>query len=153
MTERYLVYGLKNGYIHDWLTLGPAIAPVTTAPEAAEKALAYRTRLVQATDHVTCDFPQSPQELEKIEHFGEPLYWEVEHCQDDHLVEKDVTAGVYSHMRAWAFTCLSCPKAQTVTMSLTLCCSTSRTGFAFLFCLFCRTMRLNALSFTAGSRL
>ena len=105
--------------------LGPAVTPVTAPPDAGEDALTYRARLLEATDHVTCDFPRPPQELEKVERFGEPLYWEVEHCQDDHLVEKDVTAAVYSYARAWAFTRFSCPGAKSVTLSLTLCCSAS----------------------------
>jgi hypothetical protein len=125
MKQQHLVYGLKNGYIHDWLVLGPAITPVAAQPEAGEGALAYRARLLKAADHVTCDFPRPPQEIEKIERFGEPLYWEVEHCQDDHLVEKDVTTAVYSYARAWAFTRLSCSGAKVVTMRLTLCCPTS----------------------------
>ena len=125
MKRHHLLYDLQNGYIHDWLTLGPALTPVTTPPEAGENALTYSARLLGATDHVTCDFPLPPQELEKIERFGEPLYWEVEHCQDDHLVEKDVTAAVCSYARAWAFTRLTCGGAKSVTLSLTLCCPAS----------------------------
>ena len=39
MKQHHLVYGLKNGYIHDWLVLGPAITPVAAQPEAGEGAL------------------------------------------------------------------------------------------------------------------
>ncbi|MCX6030081.1 MAG: hypothetical protein NT169_12400 [Chloroflexi bacterium] len=125
MKQRHLIYGLKNGYVHDWLVLGPAIIPITAQPEADEGALAYRARLLKAADHAACDFPRPPQEIEKIERFGEPLYWEAEHCQDDHLLEKNITAAVYSYARAWAFTRFSCSGAKSVTMSLTLCCPAS----------------------------
>ena len=125
MKQRHLVYGLNHGYIHDWLALGPAITPVTVPPQAGEDALTYRDRLLQAADHVTCDFSRPPQEIEKVERFGEPLYWEVMHCQDDHLVEKDVTLAAYSHVRAWAFTRFSAPGAQTATLRLTVCCPAS----------------------------
>jgi len=125
MKQHHLVYNLQDGTIHDWLALGPAITPVAAPPVAGEDALTYRARLLGATDHVTCDFPRPPQELEKVERFSEPLYWEVEHCQDDHLVEKDVTAAVYSYVHAWAFTRFSCPGAKSVTLSLTLCCPAS----------------------------
>lgn len=125
MKRRHLVYSLKNGYIHDWLVLGPAVTPITVQPDAGEAALAYRTRLLQDADHVMCDFPVPPQEAQKIERFGAALYWQVEGCQDDHLVEKDITAAGYSYARAWAFTRLSCPKSETMTLSLTLCCPAS----------------------------
>jgi hypothetical protein len=113
---------LNDGYIHDWLVLGPAITPVTAPGEAGEEAAPDRARLLPAADHIACDFPQPPQELDKIEQFGEPLYWEVEHCRDDHLIEKDVTLAAYSYVRAWAFTRISCPGAQTATLRLTACC-------------------------------
>ena len=41
MKRRYLLYDLQNGCIHDWLTLGPAVTPVTTPPEAGENAFTY----------------------------------------------------------------------------------------------------------------
>jgi hypothetical protein len=125
MKQRHLVYGLNHGYIHDWLVLGPAITPVIEQPKPGEEALAYRGRLLQAADHTACDFPDRPQEIQKIERFGEPLYWEVEHCQDDHLVERDVATAVYSHTRVWAFTRFSCPGAESLTLSLTLSCPAS----------------------------
>jgi hypothetical protein len=125
MKQRHLVYSLNHGYIHDWLALGPAITPVTTPPEADEGATADRARLLQAADHITCDFPRPPQELTKIERFGEPLYWEVVHCQDDHLVEKAITVPIYSHVQAWAFTRFSCPGMKSATLSLTVCCPAS----------------------------
>jgi hypothetical protein len=122
MNQRSLVYSLNDGYIHDWLVLGPAVAPITAPPLAGEDALAYRARLLATADHRAGDFPLPPQELEKIEQFGEPLYWETAHCQDDHLIEKDVTPGINSHVRAWAFTRFSCPAAQIATLRLTVCC-------------------------------
>jgi hypothetical protein len=125
MKRRHLLYDLQNGYIHDWLILGPAVTPVTSPPEASENARTYSARLLGATDHVTCDFPRPPQELDKIERFDEPLYWEVAHCQDDHLVEKDVAAAVCSYARAWAFTRFTCGGAKSVTLNLTLCCPAS----------------------------
>ena len=125
MKQRYLAYRLRDGYIHDWLVLGPAVTPVTTQPEPGEGATAYRERLLEAIDHLTCEFARPPQEIEKIERFGEPLYWEVQHCHDDHLLEKDATAPVYSHVRVWAFTRLSCRGAGSLTMTLTLSCPAS----------------------------
>jgi hypothetical protein len=125
MKQRHLVYGLKNGYIHDWLVLGPAVTPVTAQPEAGEGAPAYRARLLQDAAHAACEFPRPPQELEKVERFGEPLYWEVEHCQDDHLLERSITVPVYGLVRVWAFARLACPVATSVPLSVALSCPAS----------------------------
>jgi len=125
MVEHYLVYGLKNGYIHDWLVLGPSVNPVTALPEAGEKAQDFRARLFKSVDLTATDVSQPPQEFEEVEHLGGALSWEVEHCRDDHLVEKDLTVATYSHVRAWAYTSLSCSESMVVKMSLTLCCPAS----------------------------
>ena len=130
MNPHHLTYNLHSRAIDHWLTLGPAVTPVTLPREAGEDAATCYARFLAATDHVTCDFPQPPQEpvlqeSDKVERFGGPLFWEVEHCREDHLIEKDVTAAVCSHARAWAFTRLTCGGATSVTLRLAICCSAS----------------------------
>lgn len=125
MPQHHLTYDLENGYIHDWLTLGPTLTPATEPLLAGETISAWRMRLLQAAADVPCDFPQPPQEVEKVEQFGEPLYWEVTHCRADHLVEKAVIAAVFSHVRAWAFARLVCPAARSAALRLTVCCPAS----------------------------
>lgn len=125
MAQQHLVYRLKDRYIHDWLALGPAITPVAAQPPADEGADARRGHLLQADETAACDFARPPQELEKVEQFGEPLYWDVVHCRPDHLIAVDVCAASCSHVRAWAFTRLASPAAQPVTLHCAVCCPAS----------------------------
>ncbi len=60
MKKNYLVYGLADTYIHDWLALGPHKAPSEQQRAAGEDDLALRERALAANDHVTCDVPDPP---------------------------------------------------------------------------------------------
>jgi hypothetical protein len=119
MKQNYLTYALVDTYIHDWLVLGPSTTPVADHSQPGESAAEFCGRILAGADHVTCDFPQAPQEIEKIVRWGQDLYWEADHCQADHLLERTVTAAVIGHHYLWAFTRFSCPGAKSATLNLT----------------------------------
>ncbi len=119
---QHLVYDLRHGYIHDWLVLGPAILPVDTSSETGGEAGFDRPSPPSAAEAQANDFPQPPQELEKIERFGPPLYWEVAHCQDDHLLGWEATPAIVSRVCAWAFVRLACPAPTAATLQLIVSC-------------------------------
>lgn len=125
MKKYYLTYGLHEGYIHDWLALGPEIGAVAAQPEAGESELAFRTRLLQEADHVTSDFPSPPMEIDKVVRGAQDLYWETEHCQGDHLVERALTSRTFTHQKQWLFTRFACTGARKATIHVTTTCPTS----------------------------
>lgn len=125
MKSYYLTYGLNDGYIHDWLALGPEISAVTAQPEPGETELAFRTRLLAQADHVTNDFPKPPMEIDKVVRGTQDLYWETEHCQADHLIERGLASKTFTHQKQWIFTRFACTGQKKATIQITTTCPTS----------------------------
>ena len=125
MKKYHLTYGLHNGYIHDWLALGPDVTTIAEQPLPGESELAFRTRLLKDADHASNDFPRPPMEIDKVTRGEQDLYWEAEHCLGDHLIERGVASAVFTHQKQWLFTRFACPRAKTAALHVTATCPTS----------------------------
>ena len=119
MKKNYLVYKLADGYINDWLVLGPCQTPASEQPQPGESALAFRTRVLAATNHTAPDYAVTPVEIDKITHDDKDFFWEIEHLKDDHLLERAVFLPVYTLSRVWAFARVNCAGAKSVTLDVT----------------------------------
>jgi hypothetical protein len=102
MSNYLLTYPLTtDGFIDHWLVLGPCDTP------PAEE------RLTDAP--LPPDF-SAPVELDRVACGGQTLFWQVEHCQPDHLIEWSGFLPVSTHRRGWAFAQIESPVAQRVTL-------------------------------------
>ncbi len=119
MKKNYLVYKLADGYINDWLVLGPCQTPITEQPQPGESSRAFRTRVLAATDHTTPDYATAPVEIDKITSGDKDFFWEIEHLKDDHLLERASFLPVYTLAHVWAFTRVNCAGAKAVTLNVT----------------------------------
>jgi hypothetical protein len=123
MTKSFLSYALSDGYIHNWLALGPCDAAIAARPAPGETELAFRARLLAAADRSKPDF-RAPMELNRFTCEGaeEARFWEATRCAADHQVEWSGFFPVYTARRAWAYVVLSSQAAQAVTLKLTTTC-------------------------------
>ena len=55
--------------------------PVDKHPEPGESEPAFLTRLQRSVDHVTAEFAQPPQEVDRYACGKDTLFWDIEHCQ------------------------------------------------------------------------
>jgi len=124
MKRTDLAYPLTDGFVDDWLVLGPHDQPLDARPGPTESQLAFRSRMLNGLDHKRPDF-HSPMEVDR-ETFGEQnLYWEIKHCEADHLLDWSGSCSSTSHRRAWAFALLSAPMAGKAKVRLTTTCPTA----------------------------
>ncbi len=119
MKKTSLTYQLADGFVHDWLILGPCDMPRTDRPMAGETELAFRRRLLAAGDRTQPDFDA----ITELDRFtcpgnGEARYWEAAHCEADHLLDFSGTFSTYTVRRVWAHTILNSSARQEVTLHL-----------------------------------
>ena len=123
MATPYLTYRLIQGYIPSWLALGPCDSPVEERPQADESELDFRARVLRSCDHTALDVSPAPVELDTITCGGETLFWEIDNCRADHMLDRSVFTPRYTYRRVWATASLSCPGARTADLHLTTTCS------------------------------
>jgi len=122
MKKYYLTYQPAEGFIDHWLVLGPHDTPIEERPGADESWQAFRSRMLQARDHVTPDFNASVVELDTIPYRDDRLFWQVEHCKLDHLLDKSDVVSAWTYRRVWLFTRLSWPGVRQATLHLSATC-------------------------------
>jgi hypothetical protein len=98
-----LTYPLADGFVDHWLILGPCDSPAEDAPPAQSPLP---------------DF-SAPVELDRFDCGSQRLFWIVERCQPDHLLDWSGFLPVYSHRRGWAFVQIESPIAQTAAFQCT----------------------------------
>jgi len=126
MTKSFLTYQLSDGYIHNWLAMGPCDVAVEARPTPGETELVFRARLLAASDRGKPDF-HAPMELNRFTCEGteEARFWEAMRCEADHQVEWSGFFPIYTWRRAWAYVVLSSQTAQGATLRLTATCPTT----------------------------
>jgi len=123
MAKSFLTYPLSDGYVHNWLALGPCDTTTEARPTAGETELAFRARLLAALDRSKPDF-HAPMELNRFtcEGADEARFWEILRAEADHLLEWSDFFPVYTARCAWAYIVLSSQTAQQATLTLTTTC-------------------------------
>ncbi|MBI1297330.1 hypothetical protein GC175_20510 [bacterium] len=107
MTDPVLIYPLCDGYIHNWLVLGPF--DVTTSGSTTAQAFDEFTPLPHRQSTV-------PRELDSVEWKGRAAFWITATCADDHQLDWSGFLPVQGVRRGWAFAQIESPTAQTVTL-------------------------------------
>jgi hypothetical protein len=118
MTVNYLIYPLQDEYIHNWLVAGPLVSPIpsTTNLNKIEISQKFHNQAYPFTvgDESTLPADQNPFELGEYK-----SSWRYTRCHIDHFVSISTHCPVWSHLRAWAYTQIKVPNAQTVSFRLT----------------------------------
>jgi hypothetical protein len=124
MKRNHLTYPLNQGYVDDWLVLGPCDVPIAARPADDETELSFRARLLSADSATQPDF-SAPNELDRHTCGEHTLYWTVAHCEADHLVDWSGLCPNYTHRQAWASVNLASRAAQSAIFHLTTTCPAS----------------------------
>lgn len=101
----YLTYPLADGFVDHWLYLGPCDTP---PGENTPSNVSMQP-----------DFG-APAELDRFVCGSQTLFWVVEHCQPDHLLDWDGFLPTRTHRRGWASVQIESPAAQTLTLQCTV---------------------------------
>ena len=107
MSVNYLVYQLKDGYIHNWLVAGPKATPIPGPDRVKQDENSYKLQIIQqysrgiAVEAILSD-PPVDQGLIEIE--GEELTWNYVRCQEDHFIDVSNVNPTWQHLQTWAYT-------------------------------------------------
>ncbi|MCX7669882.1 MAG: hypothetical protein N2439_07415, partial [Anaerolineae bacterium] len=125
MKKTSLSYQLADGYVHDWLILGPCDTELPARPAAAASAAALPHQL-PTTDDARPDFDEVT-ELDRAacEDSSEARYWEAARCEADHLLDFSTSFQTHTRRRVWAYVTLATTAAQAVTLQLFTTCPTT----------------------------
>lgn len=123
MKKSSLSYQLVDGFVHDWLILGPCDTVLTAGPEPGETEPAFRRRLLAPADRGAPDF-DAVTELDRFtcEGSDQARYWEAAHCEADHQLDFSGAFPVLTARRVWAYTVLTSAAQQEVTLRLSTTC-------------------------------
>lgn len=119
MATPYLEYSLQNGYIHNWLVVGPVETAVEVTPGDGASEAERKLRIVQARYSATPDIDGEAVERANAQVDGNELRWGYYRCQDDHFVDFSLFRHTWTYLRAWAYTRISLFEAADVTFDLT----------------------------------
>lgn len=119
MKKYYLDYPVLGGYAHHWLATGLITTPIDARPLPGEDELAFRGRVLTQNPTAVLPFTRPPLELEKV---GE-VFWLVQHCQEDHLLEIASFAPTWQHLQRWAHMQVMMPSAGELTIELSVSCA------------------------------
>ena len=119
MATPYLEYSLQNGYIHNWLVVGPVETAVEVAPGDGASEAERKLSIVQARYSATPDIDGEAVERADAQVDGNELRWGYYRCQDDHFVDFSLFRHTWTYLRAWAYTRISLFEAADVTFELT----------------------------------
>ena len=122
MPISYVRYDLHDGYIHNWLVLGPQAVPVAdlgqfTGPD-------YKLQIARhyyAAEHGITEQPVEPGPLTDgvVEMEGFKGQWRYVRCLDDHFVDLTTFHHLTHYLRAWAYAEIESQTAGDVTFVLT----------------------------------
>ncbi len=122
MSVNYLVYPLKDGYIHNWLVAGPKVIQIRGPDRVKQDENSYKLQISQQyyreiTGEATLSEPPVDQGIIEIE--GEKLYWNYVRCQEDHFIDVSNVNPTWQHMQSWAYTEIKSHSVFPVTIVLT----------------------------------
>lgn len=103
----FLIYPLHDGYIHNWLVVGPQNTPV--APAEYKFNAELRAPIVQkyfSREPLVSDAPIEGAPLKVGE---SSLWWKYFACEDDHLIDLSAWHPKSDYVRAWTFCVLDSP--------------------------------------------
>ena len=119
MSVYYLAYDLhKEGYIHNWLLVGPQAIPVPDLDRffGEDSKLQIARHYYEEQSGIT----QPPREWKPPFSIGDETFrWRYTRCLDDHFIDLSIFYHTCHYLRAWAYAEVKCPQEQEVTFVLT----------------------------------
>ncbi|MEZ4710699.1 MAG: hypothetical protein R3A44_26110 [Caldilineaceae bacterium] len=119
-----ITYPLVNGFVHNWLVVGPFAQPVDQLERFSGEGAALKTNIAQHYHRAESGIADLPVELEKVAVTGasgvsEELPWRAYICDDDHFVDLSAFYHTCHHVTVWAAAQIECPAAADVALRLT----------------------------------
>jgi hypothetical protein len=111
----WLSYPLEQGFIQDWLMVGPLATAVEELGSGPDFKLQIARRLYQPSP----GFEQPPLERQPLQPGDKKLTWRVWRCDDDHFVDLSAFYHTCHHLLSWAFCRVESPVEQTFNAVLT----------------------------------
>ncbi len=125
MTTPFLEYELQDGFVHNWLVVGPVETAVTLTSDSGLGESERKLRIVQAYQRereqagAGTGLVGEPVDRGAVTIDGEELRWSYVRCLDDHFVDLSTFRHNWTYLRAWAYTRLSLFDPAEVTFVLT----------------------------------
>jgi len=117
MQKNYLHYPLVDGYIHNWLVLGPQAIEVKELERFSGPQ--YKLQIAQHFFQPEMGLPGNPIEYGSVKYEEFTGNWQYVRTRHDHLVDLSVFHHITHYLRAWAYTEIASPAEQEVTFILT----------------------------------
>ncbi|HQE91572.1 MAG TPA: hypothetical protein PLH19_01495 [Anaerolineae bacterium] len=122
MPISYVRYDLHDGYIHNWLVVGPQAILVEDLDRFTGSD--YKLQIARhyyTPEHGITEQPVEPGPLTEgvVQMEGFEGHWRYVCCLDDHFVDLTTFQHLTHYLRAWAYTEIESPAARDVTFVLT----------------------------------
>lgn len=116
MPTFFLKYTLSNGFVHNWLVVGPQSRLLDSHENEADLIRRYYEVDSGAAAEVVDVGP-----LGEMTRFEPGLVWKYHRCREDHFVDFSTNHARPAYQRAWAYTQLHLPEEKEVSLALTTC--------------------------------
>jgi hypothetical protein len=120
MSQSFLQYKLRDGYVHHWLVAGPQLIPVEVQngrPGLNNQQIAARYwQPDSGIETQPCE--QARFTVSGPETAAAELSWRYISCDDDHLLDLAGAHPPHHYLRSWAYTELIAPVDQTARLTL-----------------------------------
>lgn len=112
-------YSLVNGYIHEWLTIGPFANPVHNLEQFSDDSL--KPKIAESLYTADSGVESAPVELATVSPFdsAQEYQWEMVTCDVDHFIDASAFYHTCHHVQNWAYTVIDSSTAGKVTFTLT----------------------------------
>ena len=117
MSIHHVRYEIENGYIHNWLVVGPQAMPVLDLEHFQGDD--WKSQIARRYYETDSGVTQMPVMDETAQVGGAEFEWRNVCCDDDHLVDRTAFYHTCHYLRAWAYSQVVSPVAQEVTCILT----------------------------------
>jgi hypothetical protein len=119
MSTPYLEYELQDGFIHNWLVVGPLKTSIEVAEGDGLDESARKLQIAQERYVADPVVEGEPIQRGAAVIDGQELKWAYTRCLDDHFVDLSTFRHTWTYLRSWAYTQLRLFEANDVTFVLT----------------------------------
>lgn len=117
MGIQYLPYQLRNGYIQNWLVVGPHATAVSNLDRFSEDD--FKGQIAESFYTAEPGIALPPVENGDVTVDQESLRWDYYLCLDDHFVDVSTFHHTCHYLRTWAYVEVESSVEQLVTLELT----------------------------------
>jgi hypothetical protein len=118
MAPNYLEYNLKDGYVENWLLLGPETTPVEGLSSEEGKSAIRRQEIAAGLAQPAPVFETTPVEFSETIRGGVPMRWLYFRAREDHCVDAVSDYAAWTYTRMYAYAEITCRAAQKIHFEL-----------------------------------